>query len=159
MRDIEICRSGVSGGGCARNLGGGNCLPAPRLTRLYLLILRATTYGEVPEWFKGTVLKTVVSAMVPRVRISPSPPNKIQSFGTVFYLRGWGDSNSPRSKISLLSLPASENRRHRDRLLYETTKKRVACGALETVFYLDPILLALYSDSYEQPSVGFLSSA
>ncbi len=30
--------------------------------------------GEVPEWFKGTVLKTVVSAMVPRVRISPSPP-------------------------------------------------------------------------------------
>ena len=30
--------------------------------------------GEVPEWFKGTVLKTVVPAMVPRVRISPSPP-------------------------------------------------------------------------------------
>ena len=33
-------------------------------------------YGEVPEWFKGTVLKTVVSVMAPRVRISPSPPIK-----------------------------------------------------------------------------------
>jgi predicted amidophosphoribosyltransferase len=32
------------------------------------------SYGEVPEWFKGTVLKTVVPAMVPRVRIPPSPP-------------------------------------------------------------------------------------
>ena len=34
------------------------------------------SYGEVPEWLKGTVLKTVVSAMVPRVRISPSPPSE-----------------------------------------------------------------------------------
>lgn len=34
-----------------------------------------TNQGEVPEWFKGTVLKTVVPEMVPRVRISPSPPN------------------------------------------------------------------------------------
>ena len=43
-------------------------------TNYYLL---PTIYqpGEVPEWFKGTVLKTVVSEMVPRVRISPSPPN------------------------------------------------------------------------------------
>ena len=27
------------------------------------------------EWFKATVLKTVVLAIVPRVRISPSPPS------------------------------------------------------------------------------------
>ena len=33
--------------------------------------------GEVPEWFNGTVLKTVVRASGPRVRISPSPPNYI----------------------------------------------------------------------------------
>ena len=42
---------------------------------LSVMIVFATP-GEVPEWFKGTVLKTVVSAMVPRVRISPSPPNE-----------------------------------------------------------------------------------
>ena len=31
--------------------------------------------GGVPEWFKGTVLKTVVPERVPRVRISPPPPS------------------------------------------------------------------------------------
>ncbi len=30
--------------------------------------------GEVTEWLKVAVLKTAVPAMVPRVRISPSPP-------------------------------------------------------------------------------------
>ena len=30
--------------------------------------------GEVPEWFKGLVLKTSVRASVPWVRIPPSPP-------------------------------------------------------------------------------------
>ena len=30
--------------------------------------------GEVTEWLKVTVLKTVVPAMVPRVRIPASPP-------------------------------------------------------------------------------------
>jgi hypothetical protein len=41
------------------------------------MIVPEPPYGEVPEWFKGTVLKTVVLAMVPRVRISPSPPNEL----------------------------------------------------------------------------------
>ena len=41
----------------------------------------------MPEWFKGTVLKTVVSATVPRVRISPSPPikNNDRFVAVVFY--------------------------------------------------------------------------
>ena len=30
--------------------------------------------GEVPEWFKGTVLKTVVAHASPWVRIPPPPP-------------------------------------------------------------------------------------
>ena len=45
------------------------------------IILKHHEYGEVAERFNAAVLKTVVGASLPGVRISPSPPlNK----GTLF---------------------------------------------------------------------------
>jgi hypothetical protein len=38
-------------------------------------ILGQRLTGEVAEWFKATVLKTVVHESGPWVRIPPSPPN------------------------------------------------------------------------------------
>ena len=34
---------------------------------------KTPSHGEVPEWLNGPVSKTVVRAILPRVRISPSP--------------------------------------------------------------------------------------
>ena len=45
------------------------------------------TYGEVAEWFNAAVLKTVVGATPPRVRISASPPiRKKAPFMGVFFV-------------------------------------------------------------------------
>ena len=38
------------------------------------MVLNPALGGEVSEWFKETVLKTVVRETVPGVLISPSPP-------------------------------------------------------------------------------------
>ena len=43
-------------------------------------------YGEVPEWLKGTVLKTVRLARVSWVRIPPSPPEIELATCEFFYL-------------------------------------------------------------------------
>ena len=43
-------------------------------------------HGEVSEWLKETVLKTVVPAMVPRVRIPPSPPRKAAAVLRLFFV-------------------------------------------------------------------------
>ena len=40
------------------------------------LTIDSSKSGEVPEWLKGLVLKTSVPAMVPWVRIPPSPPGR-----------------------------------------------------------------------------------
>jgi fructose-1,6-bisphosphatase/inositol monophosphatase family enzyme len=45
-----------------------------------------SSHGEVSEWLKETVLKTVVPATVPRVRIPPSPPRKAAAIAAVFCL-------------------------------------------------------------------------
>jgi hypothetical protein len=39
-----------------------------------LLRQKQLKYGEMAEWLKATVLKTVVGATLPRVRIPVSPP-------------------------------------------------------------------------------------
>ncbi len=52
----------------------------------------------MPEWFKGTVLKTVVPETVPWVRIPPSPPLKNQTIWSDFLMLG--DSN-PRATAKL----------------------------------------------------------
>lgn len=39
-------------------------------------------YGRVSEWLKETVLKTVVPATVPRVRIPPLPPMYIPRYNS-----------------------------------------------------------------------------
>ena len=43
-------------------------------------------FGEVAEWFKATVLKTVIGESLSRVRISPSPPIKNTDLVSVFLI-------------------------------------------------------------------------
>lgn len=54
----------------------------------------------MPEWLKGTVLKTVEPAMVPRVRISLSPPNKNTVPRTVFLFGESADRTLGRHEVA-----------------------------------------------------------
>ncbi len=74
--------------------------------------------GEVPEWSNGAVSKTVVRAIVPRVRIPVSPPAtrfycktqpalRCNSVGETSTIWGFCASISGFSKIDLVGL---ENR-------------------------------------------------
>ena len=46
--------------------------------RYYIQVNQLKTYGGMPEWLIGAVLKTVVRASVPRVRIPIPPPFKTE---------------------------------------------------------------------------------
>ena len=53
--------------------------------RYYRQVNQLNTYGGMPEWLIGAVLKTVVRASVPRVRIPIPPPFKV-TLGWLFCL-------------------------------------------------------------------------
>ncbi len=50
-----------------------NYISAPRQTN------GVTRYGEVSEWLKEHAWKVCIQEIVSRVRISPSPPNSMQT--------------------------------------------------------------------------------